>query len=196
MVLLAGVGAAVVLLRFPALVPAPSPRSVPVVRADVAAEIDVRGTVRSATEAGASFAVGGTVASVDVTPGTTVRAGDVLAMLDDSGARPRVQAASSALDADVRALSAARAAPVPDQVAIGRLTADVANDRAVLADAERVLADTVLRAPRDGTVTAVAGQVGDRVIAGTPSPTTPEPPPVRLSRRPRRARRPGRRPAA
>ncbi len=170
MVLLVGAGAAVVLLRFPALVPQRAPTAVPVVRADVTAEVSARGTVRSAAEAGASFAIGGTVTTVDVEPGAAVRAGDVLATLDDSGARGRMSAAVATLDADTRARDAARAAPVADPVAAGRLEAALAADRAVLTDAQRSLDDTVLRAPRAGTVTAVAGAVGDRVTAGVPSP--------------------------
>lgn len=177
--LLAGAGAAVVLLRYPALVPQRAPTTVPVVRADVIAEVRTSGEVRSGVEAGASFAVSGTVATVAVGPGTTVRAGDTLATLDDSGARGRVDAALARLDADTRALDAALAAaplgapigaPVTDPLAATRLQAAVAADRAALIEAQRNLDATVLRAPRDGTVTAVAGIVGDQVVAGVPTP--------------------------
>jgi macrolide-specific efflux system membrane fusion protein len=177
--LLAGSGAAVVLLRYPALVPQRAPTTVPVVRADVVAQIFTSGEVRAATEAGASFAVSGTVATVSVGPGTTVRAGDTLATLDDSGARGRVAAATATLDADNRALDAALSAapigapvgvPAADPLAVVRLQAAIAADRAALTDAQRALDGTVLRAPRDGTVTAVAGIVGDQVVAGMPTP--------------------------
>src|SRR5690349_21267951 len=83
-VLLAGAGGAVVLLREPQLLPARTASVVPVVRADVVTEIRAPGVVRSAGESDVSFVVSGVVRSVDVAPGTVVAAGDVLATLDDA----------------------------------------------------------------------------------------------------------------
>ena len=172
--LVAAAGAGLVLLRYPALVPPPvgGPRvdAVPVARADVTATVRAPGRVASASDTGVSFATDGTVATVDVAPGATVRAGDVLATLDDSSARPRVEAARAALEADGRALAAAGAAVPPDPVVLGRLEAAVASDRAVLADAQREMDATTLRAPGDGTVTAVSGAPGDPVSSGTRTP--------------------------
>lgn len=169
-VLLAGAVTVVVLLRQPQLLRAPSADVVPVVRADVLTEVRAPGAVRSAGEADVSFEVNGTVTSVDVTPGSVVVAGDVLATLDDSTARARVIAAQTAVANGARDLDAARNAVPPDPLLQSRLETTAARDRAELAEADRVLAATVLRAPRDGTVIAVAGQVGDRVVAGVPTP--------------------------
>ena len=168
-VLVAGVGAAVVLLREPQAF-GPRPTVVPVVRGDVVAEVRAPGAVRSAGEADVSFSVGGTVASVPVAPGSFVRRGDVLATLDDGPTRARLAAAQSAVAADLAELDAARLRLPTDPALVGRLEATAARDRAEVTEASRVLDGTVLRAPRDGTVTAVAGQVGDRVLVGGPTP--------------------------
>jgi RND family efflux transporter MFP subunit len=169
-VLLAGAAGTVVLLRAPQLLRAPSASVVPAVRADVVAELRAPGVVASAAEAEVSFAVSGTVETVDVAPGATVAAGDVLATLDDGAIAARVTAAQAAVAADTRDLLAARAAVPVDPALAGRIEANAARDRAELAEANRQMEGTVLRAPRAGTVTAVAGQVGERVVAGAPTP--------------------------
>ncbi|MEJ2861289.1 efflux RND transporter periplasmic adaptor subunit [Actinomycetospora flava] len=169
-VLLAGAGTVAVLLRAPQLLPGPGAAVVPVVRADVVTELRAPGTVRSAGDADVSFVTSGVVRTVDVATGAVVAPGDVLATLDDGPVRGRIAAAQTALAADTRNITAARAAVPVDLVAVGRFEADAARDRAELAEANRQLEGTVLRAPRGGTVTAVAGQVGDRVVAGAPTP--------------------------
>jgi membrane fusion protein, macrolide-specific efflux system len=170
LLLVAGGAGTWILLRQPQLLAGSSASVVPVVRADVVTEVRVPGDIRSAGESDVSFVVSGTVTTVPVAPGVAVREGDVLATLDDGPTRARVTAAQVAVAADVRDLQAARNAVPSDPVLLGRLEATAARDRAELAEATRVLDGTVLRAPRDGTVTAVAGQVGERVLAGTPSP--------------------------
>jgi multidrug efflux pump subunit AcrA (membrane-fusion protein) len=162
-VLLAGVAGTVIVLRFPGLVPGPSATVVPVVRADVVAEVRAPGTVRSSLESEVSFAVSGTITAIEVAPGATVRAGDVLARLDQEPTTARLAAAQAALDADLRELELVRLGLPVDVVALARAEADAARARADITDA-------VLRAPRDGTVTAVAGHVGERVLAGAPTP--------------------------
>lgn len=169
-VLLAGAAGTLVLLREPQLLRVPTAAVVPVVRADVVTELRAPGLVRSAGEADVSFVVSGVVRTVDVAPGAVVAAGDVLATLDDAPVRARITAAQTALTADTRDITAARSAVPVDLVAVGRFEAQAARDRAELAEANRQLEGTVLRAPRGGTVTAVAGQVGDRVVAGAPTP--------------------------
>lgn len=169
-VLLAGVAGTVIVLRFPELVPGPSATVVPVVRADVVAEVRAPGTVRSSLESEVSFAVSGTITAIEVAPGATVRAGDVLARLDQEPTTARLAAAQAALDADLRELELARLRVPVDVVALARAEADAARARADITDAERALDAAVLRAPRDGTVTAVAGHVGERVLAGAPTP--------------------------
>lgn len=169
-VLLAGAGGAFVLLREPQLLPGRTASVVPVVRADVVTELRAPGVVRNGGESDVSFVTSGIVRTVVVTPGSVVVAGDVLATLDDAPVRARIAAAQTALAADTRDIAAARSADPVDLVAVGRFEAAAARDRAELAEANRALEGTVLRAPRGGTVTAVAGQVGDRVVAGAPTP--------------------------
>ncbi len=158
------------------------PVTATVVRGSVVLSAHVDGTVVSRRSSAASFPVDGVVASVDVTTGGEVRAGDVLATLDESAVRPRLDAARAALVADQRARDAAARAPVPvpvsvpapvpppvpDPVAIARLDATISADRATLAEAQRVLDGGVLRAAQDGTATVVRAQVGDRVTATSP----------------------------
>ncbi|MHC1561186.1 efflux RND transporter periplasmic adaptor subunit [Actinomycetospora sp. C-140] len=169
MLLVVGAAGVAVLLREPQLL-GPRTSVVPVVRGDVVAAISAPGAVRSAGEAEVSFAVSGTVESIPVAPGSVVRQGDVLATLDDAPTRARLTAAQSAVAADLAEVNAARARVPADPALLGRLEATAARDRADVTEASRVLDGTVLRAPRDGTVTAVAGQVGDRVLAGEPTP--------------------------
>lgn len=142
--------------------------TVPVVRGTVTAEVSAPGSVVSATASDAGFAADGTVAAVDVAVGTPVRTGDVLATLDDGTARARVAAAAATLEADRRARDAAGAVPVPDPVALARLDAAIATDRAGVTEADGALDATVLRATQDGTVTAVAAHPGDRITATSP----------------------------
>ncbi|MEJ2867405.1 HlyD family efflux transporter periplasmic adaptor subunit [Actinomycetospora sp. OC33-EN08] len=146
----------------------PRVETVPVGRGSVVAEAHTGGTVVSRTAAAAGFAVDGVVATVEVSDGAVVSTGDVLATLDDRAARPRMEAAAAAVTADEQARDAAAAAPVPDPVALARLDATLSADRAALAEARRVVDAGVLRAPQDGTVTAVRVQAGTRVTAGSP----------------------------
>jgi multidrug efflux pump subunit AcrA (membrane-fusion protein) len=144
------------------------PDTATVVRGSVVAQTRADGTVVSRRASTASFPVDGVVASVDVTTGAEVRAGDVLATLDESAVRPRLEAARAAVVADERARDAATREPVPDPVAIARLDAAISADRAAMAEAQRVLDGGVLRAAQDGTVTGVRAQEGDRVTASSP----------------------------
>jgi macrolide-specific efflux system membrane fusion protein len=142
--------------------------AVPVVRGTVTVEAHTAGSVVSASSSSPAFAVDGVVASVGVGVGAEVRAGDVLATLDDATARARRTAAAATLDADRRARDAAARVPVSDPVWLARLDAAIATDRAGVTDADRALGATVLRAPQDGTVSDVAVHPGDRITATSP----------------------------
>jgi multidrug efflux pump subunit AcrA (membrane-fusion protein) len=145
------------------------PTTVPVVRGTVTQEVIASGSVVSANAADAGFATDGTVAAVDVAVGAPVHTGDVLATLDDGTARARAAAATATLAADQRARDAAAAVlPVPDPVALARLDAAIATDRAGVTETDRAVAATVLRAAQDGTVTDVAVHPGDRISATSP----------------------------
>jgi RND family efflux transporter MFP subunit len=97
----------------------------------------------------------GTVKLVAVRVGDTVRAGDVLAQLDDTRQRQDVQAASDALDAAQYALTNARR--------VGSGVSSVVSAEAAVQDAQRrldtardALRRTLVVAPVDGTVLSVA----------------------------------------
>ncbi|WIM99132.1 efflux RND transporter periplasmic adaptor subunit [Actinoplanes oblitus] len=79
-------------------------------RGAVTTEVATTGTVQAAQTRSLSFAVDGTVESVEVRAGTTVTAGQVLAKVDDDDARDAVDEARDALDAARDALADAKEA--------------------------------------------------------------------------------------
>ncbi len=70
-----------------------------VLRGNVTATASAAGTVRSADTRDLVFATSGGVTRIEVAPGDTVKAGDVLARLDDSEAKDQVAVAKAALAA-------------------------------------------------------------------------------------------------
>lgn len=166
--LLVVAAAAALLLLGGDTAPAPG-TTVPVVRGTVTEQTRASGAVVSATSSSPAFTADGTVASVEVTVGSRVRAGDVLATLDDGTARARAAAATATLTADQRARDAAARAPLPDPVALARLDAAIAQDRVGITEADHAVDATALRAPQDGTVTDVVVHPGDRVTASSPA---------------------------
>jgi len=72
-------------------------RTATVERADVEQSVDAVGTLASATRRDAAFSVAGTVATVDVTVGQQVAAGDVLATLDLASLQEAVDDAEAEL---------------------------------------------------------------------------------------------------
>lgn len=101
----------------------------------------------------------GTVRVVAVKVGDAVRAGDVLAALDDTRQRQDVQAASDALDAAQYGLTNARARGSGDgggRAAIVTAEAAVQDAQRRLEAARDALRRTIVLAPVDGTVISVA----------------------------------------
>lgn len=173
LVTLACVGTSAVLLGSSASA-APDEQVVTAARGNLAVTTTAPGTVASRTVGTLAFTTDGTVARVMVGPGSVVSRGDVVASLDDGLARGRVDAARRTLDADTAARASLEAgtvpaagtpivAPAPDPMAQSRLDGAVATDEQAVAEAEAGLEATVLRAPQDGTVTAMSAQVGTRV---------------------------------
>ena len=159
-------GASVLVLRTPPGRPAAD--VVPAVRGTVTRGLPAAGVVVGARQVGVSFpAADGVVARLDVRPGAVVREGDELGALDDAVPRARVTAAQARLDADTRDLDAARGRGTDPaaEVAVARLEAAVAGDRADRLTAQRDVDATVLRASISGTVTTLAALPGDRVAA-------------------------------
>ena len=162
LVTVAAVAGAFVMLRSPASA-APADTVVPAARGDVSAVVTATGTVTSTSTSPLAFATDGVIAHVDVAPGQVVAAGDVVAGLDDSVARARLDAARSRLDADTRTRAVLGAAVPPDLVAQSRLDGTLADDRTEVTAAQSGVDATVLHAPQDGTVTDLTGRVGARV---------------------------------
>jgi multidrug efflux pump subunit AcrA (membrane-fusion protein) len=79
-------------------------------RGDVATAVATTGALEPAQTRTLSFATDGTVTSVNVRPGDQVKAGQVLAEIDATGARERVDDAQDALDQAEEALDEAEAA--------------------------------------------------------------------------------------
>ncbi|MFB9835448.1 biotin/lipoyl-binding protein [Actinoallomurus acaciae] len=70
-----------------------------VLRGDVTATAGAAGTIQSADTRDLVFGTSGTVTKIDVAPGDKVRAGKVLARLDDTDARAQLEAAKAAVEA-------------------------------------------------------------------------------------------------
>jgi RND family efflux transporter MFP subunit len=143
------------------------------------------GSVHSRHEVEQGFRVGGKVVERKVDVGQTVRAGDVLAVLEDADYRLAVEAAQQAL---VAATTQARQAE-SDRKRLNALKSDgsvsVSDDEHAHANAEKTKASeeaqarnlelarnrlgyTVLRASQSGVVTSVRFEVGQVVAEGQP----------------------------
>ncbi|HWD53853.1 MAG TPA: efflux RND transporter periplasmic adaptor subunit [Acidimicrobiales bacterium] len=75
-------------------------RMATVTRADIGTALTVVGNVEPVSDAAAAFQVGGKVATVDVTPGTVVTAGETLGTLDTTALSETVSSAQSSLNSD------------------------------------------------------------------------------------------------
>ncbi|MEJ2887435.1 HlyD family efflux transporter periplasmic adaptor subunit [Actinomycetospora aeridis] len=76
----------------------PPPRTVPVVRAAVETGVSAQGSVSATATNNIGFPKGGQLDEVNVAVGDQVRAGEVLAKIDDFNARQAVEQAQAALD--------------------------------------------------------------------------------------------------
>ena len=112
---------------------APSSRTAPATIGDVEETLGLSGTVEPAGRADLSFATSGTVASVSVEEGETVRAGQVLARLDAADLRRAVTQARSTLATARAQLEADREgqASAVEQVTGSEPTADTVAYRTV-----------------------------------------------------------------
>jgi multidrug efflux pump subunit AcrA (membrane-fusion protein) len=118
------------------------------------------GTVAYATTSDQSFTVGGTVASVPVTVGASVHAGDVLATADSAALASALAQANSTL-ATAQAKVAADTSASSTQLAADQ--ASVSAAQAAVASAQADLSKATLTSPIDGTVSALTLTPGEQL---------------------------------
>lgn len=179
--------------------PAPSARGVPVGAGLVAAvsvqiprEESAVGTVEADRQSTIASRILSRVVSIDVEAGQRVEQGQVLAMLDDSDLRQRLEQSQAVLDAARATLdqaveeltraerSAAQGAASELEVirarnAVRAADADVQRAERSVAEAKTVLDYAVIRAPFAGIVIERRAEVGDTVTPGTPLLTMYDP---------------------
>ncbi|MEQ1507088.1 MAG: efflux RND transporter periplasmic adaptor subunit [Myxococcota bacterium] len=151
--------------------PAPIPvRTVPVDRRAVRMPVHGAGRLRAADEVTLSFAAGGIVARLAVDTGDRVTRGQVLAVLDATPARARLDGARSALDKAQRDLSRATALEGSGLARQQREDATTGLElaEAGLAAAEFEVRRSVLVAPADGVVLGRFTDPNQTVAPGAP----------------------------
>jgi len=138
--------------------PAPAPvRTATVTRqAELSSTIRATGKLDVQNKLAVSLPLTGTVRTVAVRAGDTVRAGDVLVAMDDARARQSVQGAQDALDAAQYALTVARSDSRNDFTGIISAEAKVRDAGRQLDDARTALGRTLVVAPLDSTVLTVS----------------------------------------
>jgi membrane fusion protein, multidrug efflux system len=187
----------------PGIVPLPAggeiarASAVAVEQRDVEDLIEWPGTVTSQTVANVAPKVMAHVLEVRVRAGATVKAGEVIATLDDREVRARVAQARAALgaaqaqatqaEADqrrLRSLFEKQAATAQDLDAVDARAkatrAQVAQARDAVAEAEVLLGETTVRAPFDGIVAQRLVDPGDMAVPGRPVVVIHDPTSLRL----------------
>lgn len=123
-------------------------------RGSAVATVTATGNILTGGDLGVDFPSGGRLTEVSVHPGDHVTKGQVLARVDDRVAKDGVSAAEVGLAA---------------MTAKGGTQAELAAAQANLTAAHAVLDAASLIAPAEGTVTAVANKVGERVGSSVPT---------------------------
>lgn len=159
--------------------PAPATEVVRVTRADQTTTVTLSGTLSPQTQANASFAVPGTVRTIDVKIGQQVAAGATLATVDDRDLGNAVALAEANLTAARAQVQTIRDTSSATSAQIAAANAQVEAMQASLDNARKRLADATLTSPIDGVVAQVSIEVGDQVsgaagsLAGTASGSNP-----------------------
>jgi len=168
--LVVGGGGAWVVTR-PTSSTAAAPTLVSVTTSTIRQNVSATGTLEPAHRADLTFAVSGTVTSLPVVVGDTVRAGAVLATVDTSSLETAVTSAQASVSATQDQLTAQQDAG-SSAVQIASTQAQLADAQAKLADSETALAAASMTSPIAGTVAQVNIAVGDKV-GGTASASSP-----------------------
>ena len=169
----------------------PSPQSVHVAKATMLEQqhgADITGEVRAQIQTDLAFRLAGKVVERRVDVGSHVRAGDVLARIDDTEQRADVESAEAGLQAaqatlNQKTLAYQRYETLVESRAIAQATYDQAKEdlaiaqgtlesaQASLAIAKDALHRTELKAEADGIITARSIEVGQVVSAAQPALT-------------------------
>lgn len=120
------------------------------------------GTIQPARRADLTFAVAGTVTTVDVSVGDKVKKGVRLATVGAADLQASVDMAQANLDAADKQLSSQKSAGASD-VQIASAKAQVALAESTLQQAKQDRSDAILTAPFAGTVATVSIEAGDNV---------------------------------
>ena len=168
--LVVGGGGAWVVTR-PTSSTAAAPTLVSVTTSTIRQSVSATGTLEPAHRADLTFAVSGTVTSLPVVVGDTVRAGAVLATVDTSSLETAVTSAQASVSATQDQLTAQQDAG-SSAVQIASTQAQLADAQAKLADSETALAAASMTSPIAGTVAQVNIAVGDK-LGGTASASSP-----------------------
>jgi RND family efflux transporter MFP subunit len=169
----------------------------PVVREEIDEVLEWPGTVRSRTVAQPAPKLLARILEVPVVVGSVVRAGDVIAVLDDRDATARLgQARAERAAADAEALQGeaefVRIQGLFDRDAATRRDLEAAQARATSAraraelanyaasQADVLLSECTLRAPFDGVVTEKWAEGGDLAVPGKPIVAVQDPRRLRL----------------
>jgi len=154
----------------PAL-PSMTVQSEPVTRRSHTAVEEVVGTVRSKQHAVVEAKISGRVLEYSATPGTIVKAGDLLARLDVQEIQAKVDQARAMLDQAQRDFD--RQNQLIASKATTRQDFDTADARvkvstAAVREAETMMSYAQVTAPFDGVVTRKLADVGDLAMPGKP----------------------------
>lgn len=114
-----------------------------------------------------NFAMAGRVTQISVQAGQQVKAGQVLATETSATTLAVVAADEAAITADKATLTQIADQAAPGVAAVAAAQARLASDRARLAAEQVQVVGMQIRAPTDGTVIAVDGQVGETVTAAS-----------------------------
>lgn len=159
---------------------APAP-TIQIGRGDVTSSVAASGKVQPVSTRELAFSRAGTLISVNVKPGDSVTAGQVLAVIDAADAQQAVNEAEDALASAKQSLADAKAATAspqptrgpggsnPQSRSDGVYTAQTAVNKAQLAldKARRVLSGTQIAAPVAGKILKVSGKAGDATGTST-----------------------------
>jgi multidrug efflux pump subunit AcrA (membrane-fusion protein) len=147
---------------------APAPVLVTATTGTIRQTVSATGTIEPSSQANLSFTVSGTVRSVDVAAGDTVKAGQVLATVDATDLQSAVDLAQANLTAAQSQQTSEQAAGA-SSTQLAAASAQVAAASSKLSDARTALAQATMTSPISGTVASVSLAVGDRLGSGSGS---------------------------